>query len=102
MGTRLDLQTLLMNLLNSDQVYYQPPESIKMKYPSIVYELDDIYIRHANNHAYSKKRRYKITYITTKPDSPLIDILIDKLPSVEFDRRYISDNLYHFVYTIYY
>lgn len=37
MASRLDLQTFLEELLESKNVYFQPPESVKMKYPAIVY-----------------------------------------------------------------
>ena len=42
MANRLDLQALLEDLLGSRNVYYQPPESVKMNYPAIVYALEDI------------------------------------------------------------
>lgn len=42
MANRLDLQALLEDLLGSRNVYYQPPESVKMNYPTIVYALEDI------------------------------------------------------------
>ena len=37
MGTRLELQSKLEEILGSRQVYYQPPETVKMEYPAIVY-----------------------------------------------------------------
>lgn len=102
MGTRVDLQSKLVEILGSSNVYFQPPESIKIKYPAIVYSLDSIQGRFANNQTYKQKRRYKITYITKNPDSELIDIFPRSLPSVDFDRAYTADNLYHYVYTLYY
>ena len=35
---RNDLQKLLVEVLGSKNVYFQPPESVKMKYPAIVYQ----------------------------------------------------------------
>lgn len=102
MGTRVDLQTKLSDILGSDQVYFQPPATIKMKYPAIVYSLDNIYTMHANNAPYFKKRRYQVTYITKNPDSEFIDSFMDSMSSVEFDRHFTSDNLHHYVYTLYY
>jgi hypothetical protein len=102
MGTRVDLHYKLVDILGSSNVYFQPPASITMRYPAIVYSLDNIQARFANNMPYNQKRRYKITYITKDPDSELIDIFPLKLPSVDFDRVYTADNLYHYVYTIYY
>ena len=102
MGTRIDLHNELVDILGSSNVYFQPPETVKMKYPAIVYSLDNIQTRFANNNTYKQKRRYSITYITKDPDSNFIDDFLTKLSSVSFDRVYTADNLYHYVYTIYY
>lgn len=102
MGTRIDLHNELVDILGSSNVYFQPPETVKMKYPAIVYSLDNIQTRFANNNTYKQKRRYSITYITKDPDSDFIDNFLTKLSSVSFDRVYTADNLYHYVYTIYY
>lgn len=40
--SRIDLQYLLENILGSRHVYFQPPETVKMNYPAIVYSLDGI------------------------------------------------------------
>ena len=42
MGTRIELQSKLEELLGSRQVYYQPPETVKMEYPAIVYSKSNI------------------------------------------------------------
>ena len=102
MGTRIDLHNELVDILGSSNVYFQPPETVKMTYPAIVYSLDNIQTRFANNNTYKQKRRYSITYITKDPDSDFIDNFLTKLSSVSFDRVYTADNLYHYVYTIYY
>ena len=102
MGTRTDLHNELVSILGSSNVYFQPPETVKMKYPAIVYSLDNIQTRFANNNTYKQKRRYSIIYITKDPDSNFIDDFLTKLSSVSFDRVYTADNLYHYVYTIYY
>ena len=39
MGTRLELQNKLEELLGSRHVYFQPPESVKMEYPAIKYSM---------------------------------------------------------------
>ena len=44
MADRLDLQGLLEELLESRNVYYKPPESIKMQYPAIRYSKKKIII----------------------------------------------------------
>lgn len=77
MASRLDLQTFLEELLKSKNVYFQPPESVKMKYPAIVYALDDIENVHADNGVYSSHRHYSVTVIDSDPDSELVGIMTD-------------------------
>ena len=76
MGSRIELQTLLEELLGVKHVYYQPPESRKIEYPAIVYSKSNIQTKKANNKTYSKKTRYDITVIDRLPDNPVIDKLL--------------------------
>lgn len=99
LSNRLKLQTKLEEILGSEHVYFQPPPSIKMEYPCIVYEFAEYDVRHANNKIYMGKDRYKLTFITRKV-GPLEGLL--DLPYCSFDRPYISNNLYHYVYNLYY
>lgn len=99
--SRLELQTLLEELLGSRNVYYQPPESVKMRYPAIVYERSKIEYRHANDSAYMQSRVYELTVIDDDPESDIVD-RIALLPMCRYDRRFVSDNLYHDTFTIYF
>lgn len=101
MASRLNLQLLLENLLGSRNVYFQPPESVKMKYPAIVYALEDIDNAYADNGVYSSYRKYSVTVIDEDPDSPFIDT-VATLPTCRFNRHYTSDNLNHWVYSLYF
>lgn len=101
MTSRLSLQTILETILGNKNVYFQPPSSVKMKYPAIVYALDGIDTRYANNRAYSLEKRYMITYLTDDPDSSVVDELA-KLPTCRFVNRYVTGNLYHNVFNLYY
>lgn len=101
MGSRDELHTLLKELLGSRNVYFQPPASVLMKYPAIVYSRDDIDARHADNKVYTKTVAYSVTVIDKVPDSPVIDKIAD-LPMCSFDRHYVADNLNHDVFTLYF
>lgn len=101
MERRLELQTILEDILGSRNVYYQPPESVKIKYPAIVYERDDIVNDHADDLPYLQHYRYMITVIDKNPDSPIIPI-IAKLPKCRFNRHFASENLNHDIFTIYF
>lgn len=99
MMTRLELHEILCEALGSRNVYFQPPESIKMKYPAIVYSRSDISNTYADDTSYLTSKEYLITVIDKDPDSEIPD-RISKLPLCRFDRHYTADNLNHDVFTI--
>lgn len=101
MATRLELQSKLEELLGSRNVYYQPPESIKLDYPAIVYHKNRVDVKHANDHAYTFRNSYTITVVDRKPDNPVIEKLL-QLPYCSYDTNFVSDNLEHDVLTLYY
>ena len=101
MVTRIDLQNVLEELLGSRNVYYQPPESLKMSYPAIVYSRKTIDNSYANNSVYKQNYAYEITVIDKNPDSEIVN-KVSKLPTCRFDRHFKSDNLNHDVFTLYY
>jgi hypothetical protein len=98
---RLALQDLLEELLESDNVYFQPPSSLSMKYPCIVYELSHIKSDFADNNPYTLGVRYSVTIIDRDPDST-IPATIALLPLCSFDRFFTADNLNHYVFNIYF
>ena len=101
MATRIDLQNVLEELLGIRNVYYQPPESLKMSYPAIVYSRKTIDNSYANNSVYKQNYAYEITVIDKNPDSEIVN-KVSKLPTCRFDRHFKSDNLNHDVFTLYY
>ncbi len=101
MGNRLELQNKLEELLGSKNVYYQPPESLKMEYPAIIYSKSRVETTKADNSTYLKNIRYDITVLDKRPDNPVIDKLMD-LPYCSYDRTYKSDGLNHDVLSLYY
>ena len=101
MVSRLDLHEELCKLLGSRNVYFQPPSSVKMKYPAIVYSLDNIDPKYANDTVYLMDVKYSLTYIDVDPDNVKVKEILN-LPHCRFNRYYISDNLNHYNYTLYY
>ena len=101
MAKRVDLQTKFEELLGSHNVYFQPPTSIQMNYPAIVYSRSNILNTAANNSVYKQDIAYDVTVIYSDPDSEL-PIEISRLPKCRFDRSFVSDNLYHDTFTLYF
>ena len=93
------MHEVLCGALGSGQVYFQPPESVKMRYPAIVYSLDGIDRRDANDAAYILARSYEAVVVDRDPDSAAAE-RVALLPRSRFVRSYASDGLNHFVFKI--
>lgn len=98
---RLELHEILCSILGSRNVYFQPPESVKLKYPAIVYTRSSIRNNHADDKKYRMNHAYQVTLIDPDPDSPFVDAL-NSLDYCSFDTHYTSDRLNHDVFTLYY
>ena len=98
---REDLHEILCEILGSRNVYFQPPESLKLKYPCIVYERSYIRMIRADNDIYQANKEYTVTVIDEDPDSLIPDKMI-ALKYCAFDRHFVADNLNHDVFRIYY
>jgi len=101
MASRLKLQQLLKTLLGSPNVYFQPPENLKLSYPCIVYARNSGETQFADDNPYTYTKRYGLTVIDKNPDSEILD-KIATLPMCTFDRHYTADNLNHDTYNLYF
>ena len=95
---RIDLHNKLISILGNNNVYFNPPESLKMNYPCIRYHLNGIRKDSADDKSYMRHKSYTITLIHKNPENKILDEILD-LDMCSFDRSYVSDNLYHFVFT---
>ena len=100
MDNRLELQSQLEALLGSRNVYFQPPASVKLKYPAIVYSREDFVTEFANDGLYLHSPHYQIILIDPNPDSEYVEKILH-LPYCRFERHYESDNLNHDVFRLY-
>ena len=98
---RLELHEILKSIMTNGNVYHQPPESLKLKFPCIIYERSRDRALYADNNPYMRKMRYTITLIDKKPVSDYLEPIL-ALPYCTFDRHFASDDLNHDVFTIYY
>ncbi len=101
MAHRLELQQLLVSILGSTNVYFQPPPSVQMQYPSIVYKRDSRKTEFADDKPYKDRKRYLVTVIDRNPDSEIPERLA-QLSLCVFDRFYTADNLNHDVYRLFF
>ena len=99
MKNRADLSTFLHELFPDGHIYFEPPENTKILYPAVIYELSSMPTKYADNRPYNVKHSYSVTLITDNPDNEYIDTFANLM---HFDRVFVSDNMYHYVYSIYY
>ena len=101
MDKRLELHQILVDLVSPSNVYFQPPSSIRLTYPCIIYELDDIKVDYADALKYAMAKAYTLTVIDKNPDSDILDKILD-LDYCIFNRHFVADNLNHYVFTLFY
>ena len=100
MANRLGLQAEFEEILGSRNVYFQPPSSVIIKYPAIVYAIKDVETTFADNRAYLKAPSYEVTLIDKNPDNVFVEAILD-IPYCTFDRHFKADNLNHYVFTLF-
>ncbi len=99
MTSRETLHLLLCNILGSKNVYFQPPENLKINYPCIIYSRSGIGHRFAGDNDYLTSNEYTITFICKEPDNIIVD-QIAKLKYCRFSRFFASERLNHYIFTI--
>lgn len=100
MGKRLRLQSELLQFTSN--VYYQPPESVKMTYPCFVYNLSRVASKFADNNNYINHKCYNLTYISRDPIDDLLERILSRFRYIRLDRTFNSDGLYHYVFVLFY
>jgi hypothetical protein len=98
---RLELHKELVKILGTSNVYYQPPESVKIKYPAIIYSRANIDNKFANNKIYWQANEYQIIIVTDDPDSELVEKM-SQFQTARFERHYASSGLNHDVFKLFY
>lgn len=101
MDRRLKLHQILTDILGSNNVYFQPPASVHLKYPCIIYQYETGDTQFADDLPYIFVRKYRIQVIDPNPDTEIPD-KIAQLPRCLNDRNYTADNLNHYTFNIYY
>ena len=99
MAPRLQLHQLLETF--AENVYFQPPLNIQLKYPCIIYKRSYEQVEFADDKPYSRTKRYLVTVIDRDPDSEIPDKVAD-LPMTLFNRFFTADNLNHDVFYVYF
>lgn len=96
---RTQLNDLLKEILESDNVYYQPPSSVKRIVPYVEYKLVKMGGAFANGARYTSTEKYQLTYVYEDPEDPIVKKLL-ALPYCSFQSSYKVQSMYHTVFEI--
>lgn len=102
MASRLILHEELCKVLGSNRCYFQPPESVKLRYPCIIYASVNTDTIYADDSTYAANKLYEVTVIDEDPDSEIPDRILHHFRRIRSDRDYSADNLHHYVFKLYY
>lgn len=102
MTNRLKLQSELESLVGNKNVYFQPPASVKLLYPCVVYNIGSGEAKYANNKLYGYDHSYDVVFIFKRPNIDIIEQVLEAIPMSRLTRSYCSDGLNHYAFTIYY
>lgn len=97
---RVKVSQMLHSVLGSNNVYFDPPESVKMKYPAIVYKRAKTNTISADNKKFIYYDRYEVTFIRKDADNDVVDAILE-FPYCEHNSQYKASDLYHDVFTLY-
>lgn len=102
MASRLNLHEELCTILGTRNAYYNPPESLRLQYDCVVYSRSGIDSMRADNRNYVNTNQYTLVVMSKSPSCDIPEKILEHFPMASFDRQYTSDELYHFIITLYY
>ena len=98
---RLALHKKLVDILGSNNVYYQEPPNTGMKYPCILYSFNSIVVDKADNKPYILTGNWTITHMFKKISDDTIKYdMLNEFFGISFDRRIKTGGVYNDYYTL--
>lgn len=101
MDRRIQLHKELVTILGTRNVYFQPPETIKIVYPAIIYSRTSMPSKYANNLVYNNRVAYEIIVVDSNPDSTIVKSM-SMFKTVRHIRNYKKNELNHDVFSLVY
>ena len=98
--SRLDFQQELRTL--APKAWYLRPPDNRISYPCFVYKSVSPRMVRADNLGYLRSPGDEVLYISETENEAIIDALTERFPFCSPGAPYISDDLFHYPFTIYY
>lgn len=97
-----ELREVQEEILGYHHTYFEPTESVRMKYDAIVYEKSAMNVQRASNRSYTIRDGYQVTVISRDPETKMPWAIQNHFERCAPGRPFVRDNLYHFPFTIFY
>lgn len=97
-----ELRDLQIEHLGYQHTYFQPTERVRLQYDAIVYSITGFDQKTADNKGYVVRPGYQVTCISKDPETPLPMAILYHFERCSPGLPFVSENLYHFPFTIYY
>ena len=92
------LQQQLLKL--APKAWYQKPPSNQVSYPCFIYKSIEPNTVRADNKVYLLMPKYEVLYITPVENDGIWQKMTDLFEYCSIGRKYVSDNLYYYPFTI--
>ena len=113
MSRRNELHEKFEEFLGNKNVYFNPPKSLMLQYPCIVYNRESTMVKYANDDPYLLFQPYSVTLIcksvdegepwyTEGSDDALYRRFLKSFRKCSHDRHFVSDGLSHDVFKLWY
>lgn len=102
MERRYKLNEALQKVLGSNNVYFEPPENLKLNYDCIIYKRNRAKKFRADNKRYINHEFYELLIISKNPDNHIADELEKSFEYCEHQRSFTTNGLHHSVVYLYY
>ena len=102
MNKRLELHEKLKALIGNENVYFQPPATVQLSYPCVIYNVGSGDAKRADDMVYSYINSYDLIFIYKKPNIEIIEQVLTSLPMCRMTRAYVASNLNHYAFSVYY
>ena len=88
----------------TENVYYDPPTSIQMKFPCFRFTMNNTDSKYADNLSYLRTKRWAITFITRDVEEldDVINQMLIKFKYCTHETTFKADNLNHAVFNLYF
>lgn len=97
-----ELREIQTEVNGYEHTYFEPPESVRLKYDAVVYKKTDMNVRRADNKSYAVREGYSVMVISRDAESQLPAAIQWHFARCVPGKFFVRDNLYHYPFTIYY